>query len=499
MNTRFRSKLFNLVASTATILCMLLLCAGNVQAQDFSRTSSQGVVLSPQEDLPIKTYLPAVTKYPPLAIRWFVGLGTGSEPAQVPIEQSVVDDFNASQNKLKLVLELVPNDTAVDFLAAEIASGNSPDLVGPVGWAGSNSFNDYWMDLAPLIAAAGFDTSIFDPTLVAMYQTPQGQVGLPFATYPSAIFFNKALFDAAGLNYPPANYGDKYQMPGGALVAWRWDTVAAVGQLLTLDNTGKNATQEGFDKNNIVQYGFTWAFETHPNYWGSYFKAGSLVAPGGPPYVAQIPAAWKDAWAWMYTGIFGAQPFMATLDVENSPDFGSGNTFDSGKFAMTISPFWYTCCIANVSTWDFATMPLYLGQVGGRMDADTFRILKTSKHTTEAFTVMSYLLTTGVQKLIVGEGGNPPAYGGLPAIPSYQTPVIDNAKLVFPWVQNWDTLLAGVNYPDVPNAEAWMPHFTDAWDFTWGFGDFLRNTPGLDLATEETTLETGLTVIFNAP
>ena len=30
-------------------------------------------------------------------IRWFVGLGTGTDPAQVAVQEEVVKDFNASQ------------------------------------------------------------------------------------------------------------------------------------------------------------------------------------------------------------------------------------------------------------------------------------------------------------------------------------------------------------------------------------------------------------------
>ena len=60
-------------------------------------------------------------------------------------------------------------------------------------------------------------------------------------------------------------------MPDGSMVDWSWDTVAKVAQALTTDNTGKNATEAGFDKTNIVNYGFTWGFENHVNYVGSFF------------------------------------------------------------------------------------------------------------------------------------------------------------------------------------------------------------------------------------
>ena len=73
-------------------------------------------------------------------VRWYVGLGTGTNAVQIPVQQQVVDDFNSSQNQIQLILEIVPNANAVDVLNTEIASGNGPDIIGPVGWAGSNAF-----------------------------------------------------------------------------------------------------------------------------------------------------------------------------------------------------------------------------------------------------------------------------------------------------------------------------------------------------------------------
>ena len=83
------------------------------------------------------------------AIRWFVGLGTGTDPQQIEAQQAVVDAFNASQDKIQLVLEIVPFDAAEDTLATQIASGAGPDIVGPVGWGGSNAFYGQWLDLSP--------------------------------------------------------------------------------------------------------------------------------------------------------------------------------------------------------------------------------------------------------------------------------------------------------------------------------------------------------------
>ena len=59
---------------------------------------------------------------------------------------------------------------------------------------------------------------------VDIYKLDEGQVGIPFAIYPSALFYKKGLFDEAGLKEPPHKYGDQYQMPDGTMADWNYDT-----------------------------------------------------------------------------------------------------------------------------------------------------------------------------------------------------------------------------------------------------------------------------------
>jgi len=330
-----------------------------------------------------------------------------------------------------------------------------------------------------------------------MYETSQGQVGLPFAVYPSAIFFNTALFDEAGLNYPPTKYGDKYKMPDGSEVDWNWDTLQKVAQILTVDKNGKNATEDGFDKTNITQYGFTFNFENQPEYVGSFMSNGGyMVAPDGK--TAQAPANWQKAWTWFYNGIWGDHPFIPNGQVEQSADFGAGNAFNSTKIAMTDQPVWYTCCMGNVKTWDAGVMPIGLdGKVAGRIDADTFRIFKSTKNPDEAFQVVSYLVTDGVQKLIIGSKDNPPAYGAVPARTADGPTWLAAKQGQFPWVKNWQTILDGLNYPDVPSSESYMPNYNESWARGQTFFNLMQNTGGLDLQKEINTYVSDLQAIFD--
>lgn len=424
-------------------------------------------------------------------IRWFVGLGVGSESSQMPTEQQVVNDFNRSHADLELLLEVHQNATARAELLDEIANNNAPDLVGPVGWSGSNAFHGQWLDLTSLIASTNYDTGQFNPALVSMYQTEEGQVGLPFAVYSGVVYYQKGLFNNAGLHYPPASYGQQYQMPDNSMVDWNYDTLRQIARLLTIDVNGKHVGEVGFDSGNIVQYGYLQQWQQHPNVVGTLWGAASLYSGTPGNYVATIPAEWSAAWKWAYEGMWGGQPFIPPGPVRDTPEFGGSNVFSSGKLAMAISQSWYLCCISGAgSNWELAALPSYNGQVHGRIDADTFRILSSSAHPTEAFTVLTYLIDDSATPLLN-------VYGAMGARTTAQDSWLADKEVQYPFVDNWNVVKAGLNYIDAPNAESWMPHYNTAWDRLQAFADTTGYNSGLDMDSEIAQLQDDLQQIFN--
>jgi multiple sugar transport system substrate-binding protein len=169
---------------------------------------------------------------------------------------------------------------------------------------------------------------------------------------------------------------------------------------------------------------------------------------------------------------------------------------------MMDNPSWILCCMGNLTKaggkFELGTMPVGIdGKVAGRVDADTFRVWKGTKHPAEAFTVLVYLIDTGIQKLVVGTTKTPPAYGAVPGVAALRAPWLATEQAAFPFVKNWQTLLDGLNYPDVPSAEAYTPNINDMWARVQTFGGLMGSTKGLDMAAQEATLESDLTTIFN--
>ncbi len=418
-------------------------------------------------------------------VRWFVGLGAGTDPSQLAAQQQVVADFNASQTEIYLTLEIVENAVALETLQAEIEAGDPPDVVGPVGVRGSNDLSGQFLDLTPIISATGYDLSDFDPTWFEMYSDPgQGLTALPFDTYPSFIYYNKDLFDAAGLAYPPHEYGQPYTDTtyGGD---WTMDKVAEIARLLTLDGDGYVATDPSFNKNNVVQFGYVVQW-TDARGEATLFGADSFVGAYGD---AQIPDNWRTAFHWYYDALWGNQPFIPSDTYINSEQFGYNNPFNSNHVAMAHCHLWYTCCLGDVSNWDIAAMPAYSGTITAKMHADAFRILQVTEHPTEAFQVMAYLVDTATTTLL-------DAYGGFPARISLQGDAVVELEAQYPDV-DWQVMLDSIPYLDDPNHESNMPNFTLATDRILEFTYLYHSTDGLDMDAELDILREDLQAIFH--
>jgi multiple sugar transport system substrate-binding protein len=439
-------------------------------------------------------------------IRWFVGLGSGTNPSQITAEQKVVSDFNALQDKtptgkdglpILLSLEIVQNTTATDILKTELAAGNEPDVVGPVGVKGRAGFEGEWADITPLAKTAGFDFSAYDPNLLKQLSNSSGVLdGFPYAVYPSMIFFNKDLFDEAGLKYPPQKVGDQYTMPDGTKVDWTWDTVAKLAKLLSVDKSGKDPTQAGFDPTNQVQFGFDFMW-SEGRRLGSDFGNGSFVAADGK--TAQFPDAWKAAWTWYYNGIWTDHTIANTTE-ENSSLLASGNPPSSGHVAMAAMFQWYDCCMSSTSPsktikkWDVAIMPSYNGTISAPMDMDVFSITKTSPDPQDAFTALSY---------IAGRGDLSATYGGIPLVGdqlAFYHKYID-AMLApqFPGnVVNWQVAIDMEKYAPAIHHEAPMPNYIKSMDAYSKIWTTLGTTKGLDMNTVFASVVTALQADFSA-
>lgn len=160
-----------------------------------------------------------------LTIRWFVGLDLGTSDAQIAAQKAFVTSYNSvNKNGITLKLEVVPTATAADVLKTEMAAGNAPDIVGPLGVGDLNGLEGLFMDLAPQITKNQIDLTAYDAALIKFLQIgAQGQVGLPYIISPGYIWYDKDIFAKAGLPDLPTRVGEQYQSQ-----TWDWTALGKV-------------------------------------------------------------------------------------------------------------------------------------------------------------------------------------------------------------------------------------------------------------------------------
>ena len=435
----------------------------------------------------------------PVHVRWYVGLGAGTDAELIDAQQAIVDDYNASQDDIELVLEIVDNAQAYDVLSTQIAAGNAPDIVGPMGIRGRASFPGAWMDLTPMIESTNYDLSDFDPALVEFYKVEgEGQLGIPFAVFPSFLMYNVDLFDEAGIPYPPSAYGEPYIDWEGNEHEWNTDTLRDVAMIMSVDINGNDATMDEYDTANIVQFGYGTQFSDLRGR-DTLFGSGNFVDADGN---AIIPDAWREAEHWYHNamwvdyftpnGVYGGSEIMGG---------GSDNWFDTGNMSMITIHLWYLGWgTANLdAAWDFGPVPAHNGVATAKLHADTFSVLKGSKNPDAAFAALSYLLGERAADLTS-------LYGGMPARLSLQDSFLSrsiaNYSEGFPnvdWANlNWDVVLASLQHPDNPNHEEGMPSFLEATARYTEYAQLVDNNAEEDVDANLDALQADLQAIFDA-
>lgn len=420
-------------------------------------------------------------------VYWYIGLGAGSQPDQIPPEKAFVDKFNKSQNEIQLIPIIVDNKYARDNLTAQLAAGNAPDVVGPVGTAGRAAFPGAFLDLEPLVKEFKYDISDIDPAFMQFYKVEGKLEGLPFAIFPSMIFVNVDLFTEAKLDLPPQKVSEKYKLDGKE-VEWDFDTLLEVAKRLTVDQNGNDATSPKFDPKNVVQWGFTpqWVRDS-PRWFGTYFGAFYPVEGADK---AVLPDSEKTAIQWYYDAMW--KHYVMPNAAQDAGDLLKGNAFSSGKVAMGLSHLWYTCCIdtKNVKNLQVAIVPSYKGKITSKMHGDTFAIMKDSKNPKEAFKVYTYMLGEGAADLYK-------IYGGLPARKSQQAAFFKGLDEKFaPNKINWQVAIDMIPFMDAPNHELWTPNYNKAEDAWKKLGSDLASNPKLDVAKRVTDFIAELDKIY---
>jgi len=199
-------------------------------------------------------------------------------PDEFVATQNAINVYNKMQNKVQVTAVQSPRDTYEAMLNTRAAAGMLPDC-GMMAEGDVLKYANlgYLADVSSMYGA-----SEAKPLDSITFRGPDGKpVAYAASNEILLLYYNKKMFDAAGVAYPPTS-ADR---------AWTWDEFVATAKKLTLDTNGRTPNDPGFNRNQIKQYGamvetLTWQLEV----W-ALSNGGGFYSPDGKTVIIDQDAA----------------------------------------------------------------------------------------------------------------------------------------------------------------------------------------------------------------
>ncbi|WP_434969856.1 ABC transporter substrate-binding protein [Microbacterium sp. bgisy207] len=235
--------------------------------------------------------------------------------------QTIVDAFEAENPDITVEVTTAPYSDYFTQLQTDLAAGTEADVFD----VDAGSFPNIQASGA-LAELTDVDASAYRTSVLETYAVDGAQYGLPTSFSDVVLFYNKDLFDAAGVEYPTSD--------------WTWDDELAAAEALT-----DTAAGVWGDYQPISYYEY---YKTVQQAGGEFLNADNTEA-------AFDSEAGLRAANWL-AGKSGT--VMPTAeDGAGTPDFDS-NLFKDGKLAMWHTGIWMISLVGDLPfEWDIAVEP----------------------------------------------------------------------------------------------------------------------------------------------
>ena len=280
-------------------------------------------------------------------------------------ETAVVAAFQEAHPEITVDFQLLPYADYFTSLKTWIAGGTAPDVASlDLAMLQEMAASGSIVDLNPMIEADGYDLSAYYQSTLDMFQNNGGQYGLPASYSNVVLYYNKNLFDAAGLPYPDETMD--------------WDTFMSYNKQLTQDTNGDGTID---------------IFGTARLWWPYY-----MLVTGATPFNA-------DATECTLTDPKAIEGFQAMVDLTltdkvapSANDLAAQDDwhmFEAGRIAMYPIGPWSISEFNDVITdfdWDATTLPY--GPTGEKVTflfGNAYSVLSTSTQQQAAFEFMKFV------------------------------------------------------------------------------------------------------------
>lgn len=367
---------------------------------------------------------------------------------QAPALQQIATEFKKTHPNINVQVQVTPFAQYWTKLETAATGGSAADVF----WMNGPNFvkyasNGILMPLDNQISADKLDLNNYPKALVALYTYNGKHHALPKDFDTVALWYNKTLFDAAGVKYPDAS--------------WNWNTLRDAARKLTNPGKGiwgiaaQQADQEGY-YNTIPQNG---GYVISPDRKSSGYNTVATI--GGLQF-------------WINLIQDKSSPTLAQMT--DTPPL---SLFESGKVAMLYAGSWNTISFAqNTYTRDkvdVAVLPQGVQRATVIHGLGNVIFANTS-HPQEAWQFVNFLGSKQAAEIEAKTGTVIPAYNGtqvswVQAYPNFHVQVY------------LDELAYAVPFPISKNTSAWEAVETKVLNQVWA-GQISVNAGSQQLAQQ---------------
>lgn len=240
---------------------------------------------------------------------------------------AAVEAFNASQDEIKVNASTVPWDQYWDKLVTGLPAGSAPDIFSINALnVRDYAVNGYLLDISDLFESGAVDLTKFPQHVIDTHTVDGTLWGIPKDYDCIAVFYNKDMFDAAGVEYPSDD--------------WTWDEFIEIAKKLTDADNGVYGTAIAPTGQ---QFGYDYLFDNG----GQLFDENGMCVVNTPEAVEVFQ---KLADAILVEGV--------SPTVEDQVEIDADTRFQSGMIAMTFNGSWQVGTYVDVWGESLGIAPL---------------------------------------------------------------------------------------------------------------------------------------------
>ncbi|WP_230206010.1 ABC transporter substrate-binding protein [Actinomyces urinae] len=306
-------------------------------------------------------------------LRWIM---SADSQAEVDVWNHLAEMVTEKYPDIKVKFESSPFKDYYNKLTAQAASGDLACIAGLQAQRVPD-VGSLFTDLNPAIEADGFDIDGYEPSIVEGLQQDGKQLAIPYDVGPYLLFYNKDMFDEAGVAEPSPGWSEKEFL----------DSAHAL-------------TKDGV-------YGYV--ADGNPDMWLPYaLSIGGDYLKDGKPNLTDEKVVEGFKWVTELVTKEKVAPAPPATGAANWP----ADQWRNGNAAMYVDGPWQLMnAKKNVDfTLGISTVPAFDGSSVTTMSGTGFGVTESCKNPDEAWKAISVIIGPEAQEYIAGEGRGFPAY-----------------------------------------------------------------------------------------